>query len=89
MIRAYLVDDERLAIQRLTRLLEATSRVEVVGSGGVTTTLLYGRDFRSYATFDSVRDPGTAGTTLPYSVSTAGIVLSRISRSSQNDQFRM
>ena len=32
MIRAYIVDDERLAIRRLTRLLEATGRVAVVGS---------------------------------------------------------
>ena len=31
-MRAYIVDDERLAVQRLTRLLEATSRVEIVGS---------------------------------------------------------
>jgi len=31
-LRAYLVDDERLAVQRLTRLLGDTGRVEVVGS---------------------------------------------------------
>jgi two-component system LytT family response regulator len=31
-LRAYVVDDERLAVQRLTRMLEATGRVEVVGS---------------------------------------------------------
>ena len=31
MIRAYVVDDERLAVQRLTRLLQATTRVEVIG----------------------------------------------------------
>jgi two-component system LytT family response regulator len=31
MIRAYIVDDERLAVQRLTRLLQATKRVEVIG----------------------------------------------------------
>ena len=31
-MRAYLVDDERLAIDRLTRLLAATGRVEIVGS---------------------------------------------------------
>ena len=30
-MRAYIVDDERLAVQRLTRLLEATKRVEVIG----------------------------------------------------------
>jgi two-component system LytT family response regulator len=32
MLRAYLVDDERLAIQRLARLMGATGRVSVVGS---------------------------------------------------------
>jgi len=30
--RAYILDDERLAVQRLTRLLAATGRVEIVGS---------------------------------------------------------
>jgi two-component system LytT family response regulator len=32
MIRAYIVDDEKLAVQRLTRLLEATGRVAIAGS---------------------------------------------------------
>ncbi len=32
MIRAYVVDDEPLAVQRLTRLLETTGRVAVAGS---------------------------------------------------------
>jgi two-component system LytT family response regulator len=32
MIRAYIVDDERLAVQRLTRLLEETGRVSIAGS---------------------------------------------------------
>jgi two-component system LytT family response regulator len=32
LIRAYVVDDERLAVQRLTRLLTATGRVAVAGS---------------------------------------------------------
>jgi len=31
MIRAFVVDDELLAIERLSRMLEATSRVELVG----------------------------------------------------------
>jgi len=31
MIRAYLVDDEQLALERLSRMLEATSRVEILG----------------------------------------------------------
>jgi two-component system LytT family response regulator len=32
MLRAYIVDDERLAVQRLTRLLNATARIDVAGS---------------------------------------------------------
>jgi two-component system LytT family response regulator len=32
MLRAYIVDDERLAVERLTRLLEATRRVRIVGA---------------------------------------------------------
>src|SRR5262249_42883233 len=32
MMRAYLVDDEPLALERLSRMLAATGRVEVVGS---------------------------------------------------------
>src|SRR5947208_15767164 len=31
-MRAYLVDDERLAVERLTRLLNATGRVTIAGS---------------------------------------------------------
>jgi two-component system, LytTR family, response regulator len=32
ILRAYIVDDERLAVERLTRLLRATERVEIIGS---------------------------------------------------------
>ena len=32
MIRAFVLDDERLAVQRLTRMLEATGRVQITGS---------------------------------------------------------
>ena len=32
MLRAYIVDDERLAVERLTRLLDATGRVRIAGS---------------------------------------------------------
>jgi two-component system LytT family response regulator len=32
MLRAFLVDDERLAIERLSRLLDATERVQIVGT---------------------------------------------------------
>ena len=39
-------------------------------------TLLLGRNLRGFATFDALPDPGTAGTSLPYSVRTGGVVLS-------------
>jgi len=32
MLKAFVLDDERLAVQRLTRLLEATGRVQIAGS---------------------------------------------------------
>ena len=32
LMRAYVVDDERLAVERLKRLLQATGRVEIVGA---------------------------------------------------------
>ena len=32
MLRVYVIDDERLAVRRLTRLLEATGRVEIAGN---------------------------------------------------------
>jgi two-component system LytT family response regulator len=32
MLRAFVLDDERLAVQRLVRLLEATGRVEIAGT---------------------------------------------------------
>lgn len=32
MLRAFIVDDERLAVERMSRLLEATGRVEVIGA---------------------------------------------------------
>ena len=49
--------------------------VKAPGKRGQFVTLLFGRDFGSYATFEARSDPGTAGTSLPYSVSTAGVVL--------------
>src|SRR5207248_10468673 len=38
-------------------------------------TLLVGSGASGWATYDALPDPGTAGTTLPYSVSTAGVIL--------------
>src|SRR5215813_886881 len=40
MLRAYLVDDELPALKRLTRLLAATGRVEIVGSTTNPTTAI-------------------------------------------------
>jgi len=39
-------------------------------------TLLIGQQAKGWATFDALPDPGTAGTTLPYSVRTAGVIQS-------------
>jgi hypothetical protein len=50
--------------------------VEVLPGGGrAPKTLLIGRDARGWATFDALADAGTPGTSLPYSVSTAGVIL--------------
>jgi len=50
------------------------------GAVGVETSqlqkYLIGHGARSFATFESRPDPGTAGTGLPYSVSSAGVILS-------------
>jgi hypothetical protein len=54
------------------------------GAVGVQTTLvrhrhrqqyIVGRNASGWATFDAQRDPGTAGTSLPYSVRTAGVIV--------------
>ena len=50
-LRAYLVDDEFLALRRLTRLLQETGRVEVVGS---TTSALAAVDFLGAEAVDVV-----------------------------------
>jgi hypothetical protein len=47
----------------------------VVATGGGTRTYLVGRDATGWATFDGGADPGTGGTALAYSVSTAGVIL--------------
>ena len=40
MIRVYVVDDEPLAVKRLTRMLQATARVDIVGSTNDAVTAL-------------------------------------------------
>ena len=62
MIRAYVVDDERLAVQRLTRLLEATGRVQIVGSTTdpeTAVTFLRGHDVD--VVFLDIQMPGLTG----------------------------
>jgi hypothetical protein len=50
--------------------------VEVLKAGKtVPTTLLIGQKAEGWATFDGRPDPGTAGTSLPYSVQTRGVML--------------
>jgi hypothetical protein len=50
--------------------------VEVLRLGeGSPRTVLMGRDASAWATFDALRDTGTAGTSLPYSVRTGGVIL--------------
>jgi hypothetical protein len=49
---------------------------EVLSPGAnVPRKLLIGRQARGWATFDALRDPGTAGTSLAYSVRTGGVIL--------------
>jgi two-component system, LytTR family, response regulator len=50
-MRVYLVDDEELAIRRLSRLLEATGKVEIVGS---TTDPEVAREFLEHNCVDAV-----------------------------------
>jgi hypothetical protein len=53
-----------------------TGAVGVVTFGpGGQRTYVVGQNAAGWATFDGSRDPGTAGTGLPYSVSTAGVLL--------------
>jgi hypothetical protein len=54
-----------------------TGAVGVEALTGQTTPrkLIVGADASAWATFDALRDPGTAGTSLPYSVRTGGVIL--------------
>jgi hypothetical protein len=50
--------------------------VEVIPAAGrPPKTLLLGRDAQRWAMFDALPDPGTSGTSLPYSVATGGMIL--------------
>ena len=62
MLRAYIVDDERLAIERLTRLLDATGRVRVAGSTtDPETALAELRDRDVDVLFLDIQMPGLTG----------------------------
>lgn len=62
MLRAYLVDDEQLAIKRLTRLLGGTGRVEIVGSTtDPEAALAFLRENRVDVLFLDVQMPGLSG----------------------------
>jgi hypothetical protein len=54
-----------------------TGAVGVEALTGQTTPgkLIVGAGASAWATFDALRDPGTAGTSLPYSVRTGGVIL--------------
>src|SRR5439155_9646709 len=62
MIRAFLLDAEPLAVKRLTRLLNATGRVEIIGAGTdpVEALPLIARD-RPDVLFLDIQMPGMTG----------------------------
>jgi hypothetical protein len=49
--------------------------VEALRAGKPPRKLIIGAGASGWATFDALRDPGTAGTSLPYSVRTAGVIV--------------
>ena len=62
MVRAYIVDDERLAVDRLTRLLNATGRVAIVGSTTDPEAALgFLRDTQVDVLFLDIQMPGLTG----------------------------
>ena len=62
VIRAFILDDERLAIDRLRRLLEGTGRVEVVGSSTDPTAALDTLNTRELdVLFLDIQMPGLTG----------------------------
>jgi two-component system LytT family response regulator len=62
MIRAFLVDDEPLALNRLARLLKETGRVDVVGSScDPVEAIEYLRTHPIYILFTDIQMPGLSG----------------------------
>ena len=68
------------ARRRRVLLIGGTSEIGLaivrqLAGKGTLEALLLGRDASAWATFDALRDPGTAGTKLRYSVRTGGVIL--------------
>ena len=62
MIRAFVLDDEPLAVKRLTRMLDATARVEIVGSANDPQTALeFLRAHTVDVLFLDIQMPGLSG----------------------------
>jgi len=62
MLRVYVVDDERLAVERLARLLEATRRVQIVGTAtDPEDALAFLRDHVVDVLFLDIQMPGLTG----------------------------
>src|ERR1700682_6121771 len=61
-MRAYIVDDERLAVERLTRLLTATGRVVIAGSAtDPEAAIAFLRDLPLDVLFLDIQMPGLTG----------------------------
>lgn len=76
LLRAYLVDDEPLALKRLRRLLSQTGKVEVVGaSTDPTEALVFLRDEQVDLLFLDIQMPGLNGFELLANVSVQPIVI--------------
>ena len=76
MIRAFILDDERLAVQRLTRLVEATGRVEIVGSSTDSeAALAFLNTHRVDVLFLDIQMPGLTGFELLEKLETDPLVI--------------
>ncbi len=77
-MRVYLVDDERLAVERLTRMLDATGRVTIVGSSTDTEEALeFLRRHPVDVLFLDIQMPGLTGFQLLERLDTQAAVCSR------------